>query len=502
MAWFKQNNAIDDALAANELERAMELLRRLKPSRTTKSWRRQLTRALMQRADGYISSQRLPEAWRDLSTATEFADASLEDRVSKQKTRLVELTIESADGMLQVNKTNHALDLIGLLDEREIADWRADRIREVAQCLSSAERLAALGKLEAAIDYLNKANTLYPELKSLDERIAIKQERQQKLTALSEQLQSSALSCHWDEVVSHSQAILKIAPQHEIAIGAQRHATLQMKRRTSVGSRLTSVPEVVGPGETDDLLISRDSDEAKSVTPKRQRRTTIKSEQTQSRNDQSIGALDADDQQTSDSETELGGGSFLIWVDGVGGYLICTQAINLIGQAVHGTVVSIPLQADVRQRHARIEAVGGVHLIQPLGPMQIDGRSATLDERHVLKTGQTITLGSGVRLAYAQTHPLSKSARMDFVSRHRTQPWSDGIILAGKSIILGPNPNNHIFCPRWKHDLILFRRNDQWWARSNCKFCIDDAPRALEGPIQFNSHLLGEEFSLTLEPVN
>lgn len=501
MPWFKQNNAIDDALAANELQRAVELLRRLKPNRTTRNWRRQLTRALMQRADGFISSQRLPEAWRDLSTATEFADTSLDDHVSKQKSRLVELTIESAEGMLQVGKTNHALDLIGLLSDREIADWRTDRIREVAECLLSAERQAALGKLEAAIDDLNKANSLYPELKNLDDRIVSKQKRKQKLTVLTEKLQSSALACQWNEVVSHCQAILKIAPQHEIAIGAQRHAAAQMKRQTSVGSRLTSVPAIVNPDQAGDIVIDGDLEEPQNGKTKGTGRTTIKNQEAETENDHSADASDQQVVQTG-SSASAESGSFLIWVDGVGGYLICTKAINLIGQAVHGTMVSIPLQADVRQRHARIEAVGGLHLIQPLGPMQIDGRSATLDERHVLKTGQTITLGVGVRLAYAQTHPLSKSARMDFVSRHRTQPWSDGIILAGQSFILGPNPNNHIFCPRWKHDLILFRRKDQWWAKSDSEFCIDDQPRALEGPIQFNSHLVGEYFSLTLEPVN
>lgn len=475
----------------------MELLRRLKPSRTTKGWRQQLTRALAGRADEYISGQRLPDAWRDLSWAAEFADASLSDLVSKQTNRLVELTIESADGMLQVGKANHAIDLIGLLDDRAIADWRADRIRKVAGYLSSAEKLAALGRLDDAIDRLSKANTLYPELKSLDDRILSKRKRQKKLETLTGELQSSALACHWDKVASHCQEILKIAPQHEIAIGARRHALLQMKRRTSVGSRLTNVPVASDQGNADDFVINRDSAEIKKRQGK-PNRSTVKSEEV-------VAPVEAG----LSRETLEGGqdekpncGSFLIWVDGVGGYLVCTKSINLIGQAIQGATVSIPLQADVRQRHARIEAIGGMHLIQPLGPMRIDGRDVALDESHVLRTGQTLTLGNGVDLVYAQSHPLSKSARMDFVSRHRTLPWSDGIILAGQSVILGPNPNNHVFCPRWKGDLILFRRKDQWYARSDREFCIDDAPRALEGPIAFNSHLVGEEFSLTLEPIH
>jgi tetratricopeptide (TPR) repeat protein len=498
MPWFKQNNAIDDALAANDLERAMELLHRLKVNRTTNGWRRQLVDALVKRANGSIASQQLPDAWADLTNAARFADASLEDVVAKQTTRLIELTIESADAMLQVSKTNHALDLIDLLAERDIADWRADRIREVAECLMSAERLAALGKLNEAIDNLNQANTLYPELKSLDDRIESKRRRQQKLDVLTQELQSAALSCQWNEVVGLCQKILIIAPQHEIAIGAQRHAALQMKRRTSVGSRLTNVPASYDQRQKGDFVIAPGSSNSKKTRDGIQKRSTIAG----LGSDSELNAL-ASKQGPAELQAEAPvGDSFLIWVDGVGGYLVCTKPINIIGQAIQGSTVSIPLQADVRQRHARIETVDGQHLIQPMGPMQINGCEVPLDESQILRTGQTILLGAGVELAYSQTHPLSKSARMDFVSRHRTLPWSDGIILAGKSLILGPNPNNHIFCPRWKADLILYRREDSWYARCDKEFCIDQSPRASEGLIRFTSHLAGEDFSLTLEPAN
>ena len=193
--------------------------------------------------------------------------------------------------------------------------------------------------------------------------------------------------------------------------------------------------------------------------------------------------------------------SFLIWVDGVGGYLVCTKPINFIGQAVAGATVSIPLQADVRQRHARIETISGQHLIQPLGPVAIAGRQVPMDESIAIKSGQLILLGDRVELSYRQEHPLSKSARLDFVSRHRTLPWSDGVILAGQSVILGPNPNNHVFCPGWKSDLILFRRNDQWFAKSKIGFCVDEQAMGNEAEIRFDSRLYGDSFSLKLEPV-
>lgn len=201
-----------------------------------------------------------------------------------------------------------------------------------------------------------------------------------------------------------------------------------------------------------------------------------------------------------DSKNVSQASSFLIWVDGVGGYLVCTKPVNFIGQAVGGSSVSIPMQADVRQRHARLETIEGQHLIQPLGVVAIDGREVPVDESIAIKSGQQVSLG-GVKLAYRQDHPLSKSARLDFVSRHRTLPWSDGVILAGQSIILGPNPNNHIFCPSWNGDLVLFRRNDKWFAKCKLEFCVDDHAMSNESEIQFDSRLFCENFSLKLEPV-
>ena len=208
------------------------------------------------------------------------------------------------------------------------------------------------------------------------------------------------------------------------------------------------------------------------------------------------------DSEASDQDARLmQASSFLIWVDGVGGYLVCTKPINFIGQAIDGASVSIPLQADVRQRHARLETIAGQHLIQPLGPVAIDGREVPVDEAIAIKTGQQITLGDKVRLAYRQDHPLSKSARLDFASRHRTLPWSDGVVLAAQSIILGPNPNNHIFCPSWKSDLVLFRRGDTWFAKCKIGFCVDEQALANESEIRFDSRLFGDNFSLKLEPV-
>src|SRR5262249_40485693 len=45
---------------------------------------------------------------------------------------------------------------------------------------------------------------------------------------------------------------------------------------------------------------------------------------------------------------------FLLWIDGVGGYLVCLGARVTFGQAVAGDRVDVPLTADVSRLHASL----------------------------------------------------------------------------------------------------------------------------------------------------
>ena len=475
MAWFRRKNEIDDAIDAGQLDRAIELTSRLGDSRASNDHRRQLTEALVQRARNVAETDRLSAAWQDLSHAASFADARQNELVSQTTQHLLQQTLNTADAKLRAGQSQQAADLVQLLESRNLSDQRSDQISSVARLLTTTDRLVSLGKLEEAIESLESVQRLYPELSGLKERIAKLQDRKSRLDSLTDSLQAAALSCKWNDVCQLCDQILKLASKHEIALGAKRHAMQRVKRRTSVGSRLTNVPEP--PKENDDLLIT--ATEPESINSSfRDTTAPKKSTGVNAANNDGLNSADAaaSDQDSGLTQTS----SFLIWVDGVGGYLVCTQPINFIGQAVDGASVSIPLQADVRQRHARLETIAGQHLIQPMGPVAIDGREVPVDEAIALRSGQQISLGDKVRLDYRQDHPLSKSARLDFASRHRTLPWSDGVVLAAQSIILGPNPNNHIFCPNWRSDLVLFRRNDTWFAKSQLGFCVDEQPLANE----------------------
>lgn len=476
MTWGKRQKLASRALIEGDLDVAMEHISqdRFQSSFQGRRLSRRLTAALMQRAENAMSLGNLALAWKDLTTATRFAVPKDEDLVSRQMNQLVELTIEAADSLLISAKTTHALQLIDQLSRRKIMDWRADRIRDVADCLQSAEDLAAKGKFPDAIERLEQANNLQPNLPFAESRLAVCRQREIQMKELTAELQSIALKCRWADVNQCCRKILTIAPKHQIALDAQRHCATQMQRKTSAGIRVTSVPDRSRVSESNSFF------QVGSVSAAMGQETV----------------WGASAETVSDSATT---GTFVLWVDGVGGYLVCTNAINTVGQASPGASISIPIVGDLRRRHARIETLAGQHLLHPLGDVSVGG--IPVESPVEIKHQQIIELEGGVRLKYLQSHPLSKSARLDCISRHRTQPWSDSILLASQSIILGPNRDNHVFCPTWRSDLIIFRRNENWFCRTNEPIEIDGLPVGTEGPIQFDSRIVGDEFSLTLEAV-
>ncbi len=472
MHWGKPKNPIREALAAGDFQQAAEYLQRGRFRNTLSGRRvaRKLTAALVEHAETSTSAGNLNQAWTDLTTAGAVALPTDADLISRKKNQLVELTVETAETYLASGKITHAIRSIDELTSRNIMDWRADRISQTAGLLRQADDSAATGNLETAVKQLEQAKQLRPELDFIEARLSANRQRQMQLRDLTSELRDKTIRGDWSGVNACCQKLLEIAPKYQVALDAQKHCLCQMRRKTFTGMRATHIP--TKPDSFFQILES-DSD----------------------------AAIQFLDDPSSDDSTE---NTFLLWVDGVGGYLVCAAPRNVIGQALPNSSISIPVQGDLRQRHARLETVEDRHLLQFLGASQTAGYA--IDQPLALRNGQTIDLAGGVRLKYTQAHPLSSTARLDFVSRHRTQPWSDAILLAGQTIVLGPNPNNHVYCPTWEHDLILFRRPDdhpsieRWYGRYPGKLEIDGREYDREGPIGFNSRITTDDFSLSLEP--
>jgi hypothetical protein len=190
---------------------------------------------------------------------------------------------------------------------------------------------------------------------------------------------------------------------------------------------------------------------------------------------------------------------FMLWVDAVGGYLVCLDDEVSLGQPDQSKRVDIPILGDLSSRHARIWRDGEGYLIEAIRDVRVDGRRVS----RVAPLGQRsrIQLGDGVSLAFRRPHALSATARLDFLSRHRTQPSVDAVLLMADSCVLGPKPHSHVVCRDWRQEVVLYRHDDRLYCRSRGAMEIDGLRCEDRGAITRNSRVVGDRFSLTLEAI-
>jgi hypothetical protein len=187
----------------------------------------------------------------------------------------------------------------------------------------------------------------------------------------------------------------------------------------------------------------------------------------------------------------------LLWIDAVGGYLVCLGDEIVLGPPTPEAAADVPILADLSRRHAVIRRDGEGYSIEPVQRVKIDGRQ--LSGTTTLSDGQVIELGEGVEIRFRRPHALSASARLEMVSRHRTDPAVDAILLMAESCVMGPAWHNHLVCRDWTDDVVLYRQDDQLICRSSGPLEVDGIEYEDSAPVGPGSRVEGEGFSLTIE---
>jgi hypothetical protein len=191
----------------------------------------------------------------------------------------------------------------------------------------------------------------------------------------------------------------------------------------------------------------------------------------------------------------------MLWVDAVGSYLVCRGNEVALGQpAGGGATPDVPILGDLSRRHAVIRRDGETYSLEALRAVRVDRKPVTGSAP--LWDGSTIELGEAVRMRFCRPHPLSATARLEFVSPHRTQPSTNGVLLMAEACILGPAATSHVITPRWQHEIVLFRQNDELFCRTSAKIAIDGTKKtAGRCMLKSGSRVEGEEFAFSLEPL-
>ncbi|HEX3726609.1 MAG TPA: FHA domain-containing protein [Pirellulales bacterium] len=189
----------------------------------------------------------------------------------------------------------------------------------------------------------------------------------------------------------------------------------------------------------------------------------------------------------------------LMWVDAVGGYYVCTSPEIRIGQGVPDSTVEIPLLADLSRHHATIRRDDEGYTLEPLRDVWLDRQKIT--QLAWLQDNSLIQLGPALQLRFRRPHPLSATARLDFVSHHRTQPSANAVLLMAETCVLGPGEANPVVCRDWPPDLVLHRQHGGLSCRSSTPIEIDGVHYQQQGPLTLHSRVVGEGFSFSLEEI-
>lgn len=190
---------------------------------------------------------------------------------------------------------------------------------------------------------------------------------------------------------------------------------------------------------------------------------------------------------------------FLLWVDAVGGYWVCLGDEVVLGQPCAAGRIDVPILGDVSGRHARVRRDSEGYLIEAFRDVKVNGHR--VQQSALLEDGAKIQLGDGVRLLFRRPHALSATARLEFLSHHRTHPTTDAVLLMADACVLGPRSHSHVVCRDWPQEVILFRHEAQLYCRTAGYFEIDGLGQRERGQIHRNARIAGDHFSLTLEAI-
>lgn len=190
--------------------------------------------------------------------------------------------------------------------------------------------------------------------------------------------------------------------------------------------------------------------------------------------------------------------TFALWIDGVGGYLVCLSHRVTLGKSLTEKPVDVALIADVSRHHATIQRDPEGYFLEAVRKVQINGNAI---EKTLLRSGDRITLGSTCQLQFWQPVPVSTSARLDMVSGHRFAEPVQAVILMADTLVIGPASQSHVQVPDMTQPLILFRTKNGLAARWSGNLQINGVTHQERGAIGAGTTLTTEQISLALERV-
>ena len=464
----------------------------------------------------------------DLAGAIE--DLDLAERIGAPPDSLAAARLSLADRVAEEVRTDldagepvRVLERVEELARQKIGGPALRRTREIAEAWQNGLAEGRRGEFGRAQELLDRADRLASGAGAIAAQQAVAaakmelENRQKGAMPKVEALYSALSEGKWPQILSAAEAVLSSVPEHPAARQARSRAWQQIAAIGPAAAKWphrAARPASVSPPiiPADDLKIERVVAEANdgivwlSGSSNREVSTNQPSagvekngagaESVQRRGYDRI-AIPARPVARVDAAGPKG--RFLLWVDAVGGYLVCLDDRILLGRAGPDSQADVPLMGDLSRNHATLLRNGEGYLLQAHHASFINGKPVV--DQAVLRDGDVIRLGSTVELEFRQPSPVSATARLSIVSRHRLPLAVDGVLLMAETCIVGSESQAHIPAPAIKSPVVLYRQAGSLWCRAIGAFDIDGHTCASRAPLTLQSSVLGEGFSFSLEPL-
>jgi tetratricopeptide (TPR) repeat protein len=434
-----------EALKTGRLEEAHRLVCQPGAQGHKGSWEllQQVARAFVERGQRHLQHEDVPAAWNDLLQAEQIGVS--DDAAARLRQALIQRGLAEAEALLDACEPGRALDVLGQMRNRSVQQPALQLLEEAAKGWVQARELAARGEFAQALHAVEHVRCLRSQtpvaLTQFQQEI---EENSKKFAAKIVELHEAVAHERWRDVVRLADEVLAMAPQQAEARKARARAW-----KTIEPSTVAALP-----------LVPSIRPEANGHHKPSQR--------------------------------------FLLWIDGIGGYLVCLGTRVTLGQATPDAFVDVPLFADVSRLHASLTRDTEGYLLEALRPVQVNGQAA---DKVLLRPGDRVTLGTSCQFQFCQPVPVSATARLDMVSGHRLPLAIDRVLLMADTLVLGPGTQAHVSIPELQQPVILFRQKDGIGVRHAGNLVIDGQPCRERGLLGPSARVSGDDFCFAVEPV-
>jgi hypothetical protein len=427
----------------------------------------------------------------DLAGAVD--DLNLAERLGAPPDALAAARLSLADQVaaevradLDAGEPARVVERIEGLARNKVSGPSLRRTREIAEAWQAALDEGRRGEFGRAHDQLDRAERLCGGAASAPAALASARrdvETRQKAAAPKVDALYAALSAgKWPEILSAADAVLETVPEHPAARQARTNAWQQIAAIAPPAAqwpnRGARVPQAAPAAEPEpapsDGIVWLNA--APRISP---RPAPVPPARPLAR--------------TSNPGPK---GRFLLWVDAVGGYLVCLDDHIVLGRAGHDSNADVPLMGDLARNHATLVRDGDGYVLRAHQPTFVNGKAV---ETATLHDGDVIRLGPSVELEFRQPSPVSSTARLAILSRHRLPLAVDGVLLMAETCIVGASPQAHIPAPGLADPVVLYRQGAGLWCRAAGGFEVDGRACAARAPLTLQSSVLGDGFSFSLE---